>query len=133
MDNKKVLKNIIESKRKNTYTENKTVDQLRKETEIAGSLIPLPKNIKYKRVVVGKVEAEWITCGEVNEDKITLHGNSSITLNGIAQGWITDKITDLLSNYGLNNTLVDFGENYALGLYEKSRPWNILIKTKIVK
>lgn len=65
---------------------------------------------------------------EVNEDKITLHGNSSITLNGIAQGWITDKITDLLSNYGLNNTLVDFGENYALGLYEKSRPWNILIK-----
>ena len=24
--------------------------------------------------------------------------------------------------------MVDFGENYALGLYEKSRPWNILIK-----
>ena len=48
MDSKKVLKNIIEAKRKNPYTENKTVDQLRKETEIAGSLIPLPKNINTK-------------------------------------------------------------------------------------
>ena len=50
MDSKKVLKNIIEAKRKNPYKENKTIDQLRKETETAGSLIPLPKNTKYKRL-----------------------------------------------------------------------------------
>ena len=76
MDSKKVLKNIIEAKRKNPYTESKTIDQLRKETEAAGSLIPLPRNIKYKRVVAGNVDAEWITCGEVNENKIFMfmHG-----------------------------------------------------------
>ncbi len=76
MDSKKVLKNIIEAKRKNPYTGNKTVDQLRKETEIAGSLIPLPKNIKYKKVVAGNIHAEWITCGEVDENKIFMfmHG-----------------------------------------------------------
>jgi len=76
MDRKKVLKNIIEAKRKNPYTESKTIDQLRKETETAGSLIPLPKNIKYKRVVAGNVNAEWITCGEVSENKIFMfmHG-----------------------------------------------------------
>jgi acetyl esterase/lipase len=76
MDNKKVLKNIIEAKRKNPYTENKTIDQLRKETENAGSLIPLPENIKYKSVVAGNVNAEWITCGEVNENRIFMfmHG-----------------------------------------------------------
>ena len=76
MNRNKVLKNIIKAKRKNPYTENKTIDQLRKETEIAGSLIPLPKNVKYKRVVAGNVEAEWITCGEVNENKIFMfmHG-----------------------------------------------------------
>ena len=76
MDSNKVLKNIIEAKRKNPYTENKTVDQLRKETEIAGSLIPLPINIKYKRVVAGNIHAEWITCGEVDENKIFMfmHG-----------------------------------------------------------
>ena len=62
MDSKKVLKNIIEAKRKNPYTESKTIDQLRKETETAGSLIPLPRNIKYKRVAAGNVDAEWITC-----------------------------------------------------------------------
>ena len=53
MDNKKILKNIIDAKRKNPYTENKTVNQLRKETETAGTLIPLPENIKYKSVVAG--------------------------------------------------------------------------------
>lgn len=76
MDRKKVLKNIIEAKRKNPYIESKTIDQLRKETETAGSLIPLPKNIKYKRVVAGNVNAEWITCGEVSENKIFMfmHG-----------------------------------------------------------
>ena len=76
MDNKKVLKNILEAKRKNRYTENKTIDQLRKETETAGSLIPLPKNIKYESVVAGNVNAEWITFGEVNENRIFLlmHG-----------------------------------------------------------
>ena len=76
MDSKKVLKNIIESKRKNPYKESKTIDQLRKETETAGSLIPLPRNIKYKRVAAGNVDAEWITCGEVNENKIFMfmHG-----------------------------------------------------------
>ena len=76
MDSKKVLKNIIEAKRKNPYIESKTIDQLRKETETAGSLIPLPKNIKYKRVAAGNVDAEWITCGEVNKNRIFLfmHG-----------------------------------------------------------
>ena len=76
MDNKNILKNIIETKRKNPYTENKTIDQLRKETENAGSSIPLPKNIKYKSVVAGNVNAEWITCGEVNENRIFMfmHG-----------------------------------------------------------
>ena len=76
MDNKNILKNIIETKRKNPYAENKTIDQLRKETENAGSSIPLPKNIKYKSVVAGNVNAEWITCGEVNENRIFMfmHG-----------------------------------------------------------
>ena len=76
MDNKEVLKNIIEAKRKNPYTENKTIDQLRKETETAGSLIPLPENVKYKSVVAGNVNAEWITCGDVNENRILMfmHG-----------------------------------------------------------
>ncbi len=76
MEDKSILKKIIEEKRKNPYTENKTIDQLRKETEIAGSKIPLPKNTKYKNIIAGNVNAEWITCGQVNEHKIFMfmHG-----------------------------------------------------------
>jgi acetyl esterase/lipase len=70
------LKNIIEAKLKNPYTENKTIDQLRKETENAGNKIPLPKRTKFKRVSVGNIDAEWITCGEFESDKIFMfmHG-----------------------------------------------------------
>ena len=76
MYNKKILKNIIDAKRKNPYTENKTINQLRKETENTGSLIPLPENINYKSVVAGNVNAEWITSGEINENRIFMfmHG-----------------------------------------------------------
>ena len=65
---------------------------------------------------------------KVTEDRISLHNNTSITLNGIAQGWITDQITILLKKNGFTNTLVDFGESYASGLYEEKRNWNILIQ-----
>ena len=34
----------------------------------------------------------------------------SITLNGIAQGYITDKVTEILANFGISNTLVNMGE-----------------------
>ena len=71
-----ILKNIIAAKRKNPYTENKTIDQLRKETGTAGALIPLPDNTKFKRILAGNVYAEWITCGDVDIDKIFMfiHG-----------------------------------------------------------
>ena len=70
------LKNIIDAKLKNRYTANKTIDQLRKETKDAGNIIPLPKNTKFKTVSVGNIDAEWITCGEFETDKIFMfmHG-----------------------------------------------------------
>ena len=70
----------------------------------------------------------WKTINVV-ENKISINNKiSSITLNGIAQGWITDQITTLLKKNGFSNTLVDFGESYASGLYEEKRNWNILIQ-----
>ena len=71
-----ILKNIIDAKRKNLYTENKTINQLREETRTAGALIPLPDNTKFERILAGNVYAEWITCGEVDTDKafMFIHG-----------------------------------------------------------
>ena len=71
-----ILKNIVDTKRKNPYTENKSIDQLREETRTAGALTPLPENTKFKRILVGNIYAEWITCGDVDTDKtfMFIHG-----------------------------------------------------------
>ena len=76
MNDNLILKSILEKKRKNLYTNKKTIDQLRKETETNGALIPLPKNTKFKRILAGNVYAEWISSGEVDNDKIFMfcHG-----------------------------------------------------------
>jgi thiamine biosynthesis lipoprotein len=48
-----------------------------------------------------------------------------VTLNGIAQGYITDCITELLRNEGLDHVLVDLGEIRALGSRDRLHPWQI--------
>ena len=47
----------------------------------------------------------------------------AITLNGIAQGFITDRITALLRDRGLDQVLVDLGEQRALGQHPSGRAW----------
>ncbi|MCD0503670.1 FAD:protein FMN transferase [Bordetella petrii] len=42
--------------------------------------------------------------------RIQLRRGMALTLNGIAQGYITDRITDLLRTGGLDRALVDLGE-----------------------
>ena len=49
----------------------------------------------------------------------------SVTLNGIAQGYITDRVTDLLGSEGQENILIDMGELRALGGHPDGRPWLI--------
>ena len=43
-------------------------------------------------------------------DEITLPTGAQATLNGIAQGHIADRITDLLRNHGFDNVVIDAGE-----------------------
>ena len=47
----------------------------------------------------------------------------AITLNGIAQGYITDRIVDLLRNAGIDRSLVDMGEIRAIGGRPSGGPW----------
>ncbi|MCF8465967.1 MAG: FAD:protein FMN transferase [Sneathiella sp.] len=49
----------------------------------------------------------------------------AITLNGVAQGYITDRITALLKSAGFENVLVSLGENYALGGKPDGNPWRV--------
>jgi thiamine biosynthesis lipoprotein len=49
----------------------------------------------------------------------------AITLNGIAQGYITDRIADLFRRDGLGAALIDLGELRALGRHPEGRPWSV--------
>lgn len=49
----------------------------------------------------------------------------ALTLNGIAQGFITDRIAALLRSAGLRNVLVDIGEIRALGASPTGEGWTV--------
>ena len=63
----------------------------------------------------------------VGSDEIRLPypRHSAITLNGIAQGAITDRIAALLRSFDLRDVLVDMGEVAALGQRYTSEPWRV--------
>lgn len=66
---------------------------------------------------------------EVTPGRIALTRNGmAITLNGIAQGFITDRIADLLRAHGMTDVLVDLGELRALGRHPDGRPWRVGIR-----
>lgn len=63
---------------------------------------------------------------DVNANKISFaKPNMQITLNGIAQGYITDKVTEILRNEGIDNALISLGEKYAIGAHPTGRDWKI--------
>ena len=49
----------------------------------------------------------------------------AVTLNGIAQGYITDRVADLLRDQGIQQVLVELGETRALDDHPDGRPWLI--------
>lgn len=49
----------------------------------------------------------------------------AVTLNGIAQGYITDRVTERLKAEGMDRVLVDMGELRALGHHPSGRPWTV--------
>jgi thiamine biosynthesis lipoprotein len=48
-----------------------------------------------------------------------------LTCNGVAQGYATDRVTELLRQRGFGVALVDLGEGRALGGHPEGRPWRV--------
>jgi thiamine biosynthesis lipoprotein len=63
----------------------------------------------------------------VSRDRIVIPPGSAVTLNGIAQGYITDKVVDLLRAEGINHSLVDMGETRVMGTHPDGRSWDVAI------
>jgi FAD:protein FMN transferase len=52
----------------------------------------------------------------------------AVTLNSLAQGYITDAAADLLRNEGYTTAFVDLGEIRALGRHPEGRDWRVGIR-----
>lgn len=58
-------------------------------------------------------------------DRITMSAGMSVTMNGIAQGYITDRVAALLRTRGWESVMIDLGEIHALGTRADGRPWTV--------
>lgn len=63
----------------------------------------------------------------LDESAITLRPQMALTLNGIAQGYIADRIAALLEAEGLTDILIDTGEFRALGQNPAGGDWPVTL------
>ena len=62
----------------------------------------------------------------VSADRVALaRRGAAITLNGIAQGYATDRVVDTLRKAGLSTTLVNMGEIRAIGARPDGASWRV--------
>jgi thiamine biosynthesis lipoprotein len=71
-----------------------------------------------------RARVDWRRIGFA-ADAIQLGEGQRITLNGLGQGYVTDRIADLLRERGFVHVLVDLGEQHALGPRADGAPWQV--------
>lgn len=65
----------------------------------------------------------------ISQQKISFGlSRMKITLNGIAQGYITDSVVQLLKQNGVQHALIQLGETVGLGKNQEGYPWKIALK-----
>ena len=58
-------------------------------------------------------------------ERIEFVPDTAVTLNGIGQGYITDRVVALLRARGIAHALVDMGETRAIGGHPDGGPWRV--------
>lgn len=62
---------------------------------------------------------------EIDAGAVRLPEGGALTLNGIAQGYVTDQVVALLRQAGLENALVEVGEISAMGRPDRDQFWQV--------
>jgi thiamine biosynthesis lipoprotein len=62
---------------------------------------------------------------EITSGRIILGDGQAITLNGLGQGYVTDRVADLFLRRGIERVLIDLGEQRALGPCADGASWRI--------
>lgn len=64
----------------------------------------------------------------VRDDRVALPRGAALTLNGVAQGYVTDRVAAVLSQAGMSSALIDMGEVRCLGLRPDGGPWRVALE-----
>jgi thiamine biosynthesis lipoprotein len=81
-----------------------------------------------REAIVGALDRVGHRHVEIDADEIRLtRPGMGVTLNGIAQGYVTDRVADLLKQEGLSNVLLDLGEIRALGTRGDGDAWRVAV------
>lgn len=88
-------------------------DKNRDENKLKDEIEKVKQYVSYKNILISNNSIEF------------KHQKTQITLNSIAQGYITDKVTNILKEKGFKNVLVNLGEFNCIGGYDDNRDWNI--------
>jgi thiamine biosynthesis lipoprotein len=87
------------------------------------SRAPSKQELELARALVGLNAVSW------DQRRIAFaKTRMALTLNGIAQGYITDRVVDLLRARGLKSALVNLGEYRAIGPHPEGRAWKVGIQ-----
>ncbi len=81
---------------------------------------------RAREVASSLVDFRQIDCGTAAIG--FLRPGMAITLNSIAQGYVTDVIADMLRNEGCESAVVDLGEFRTLGRHPDGRRWRLGIR-----
>lgn len=66
---------------------------------------------------------------DVSTDRIRLHRTGmALTLNGMGQGYITDRVAEMLARHGFPHVLVDLGEFRAPAGLPDGSPWSVGVR-----
>ncbi|MEY8140822.1 FAD:protein FMN transferase [Falsihalocynthiibacter sp. CO-5D18] len=85
----------------------------------AQGALPEAQTLELARALTG-----W-TNVNLDTDEIAMRPGMMLTLNGIAQGYIADRVADMLSAEGLTNILINTGEFRALGQHPNGGAWPV--------
>jgi thiamine biosynthesis lipoprotein len=73
-------------------------------------------------IAPARAAADWRSI-RLDADSIRTGKGQRLTLNGLGQGYVTDRVAELLAARGLQHVLVDLGEQRALAPRRGGAPW----------
>lgn len=86
---------------------------------------------QHRRPTIHERRTALSLCGmdrvEISPERISIPPGMAITLNGIGQGYVADRIAVLLKAEGLTKILIDTGEHRALGARPDGSGWPIRV------